>query len=283
VPAGSTSMWASGNFAPIKPMQWTGTLTHLAAIGGSGGNLKDFGVLDVETAQPRSFLGTLDGQGHTISNLVAAVADSIDSRVWAIGYVAIGDGVSLPFAQVVNTPYTANAGLFDTLGSGGLGTVKSLGIVNGWITAPATTDGNIAGGSIAGINNGTIVYSYASGGVVEGGFFDPWIGLFPLSVGLFALALFAFLAAVYLCCETEAAADTALQDDFRRRALGAGVAVGPAALLGGLSAAGEAAHFKDALLHAPWSWPLQIATLPLMVAVGNGFTITVTQLVVSVH
>ncbi|HEX2569774.1 MAG TPA: cytochrome d ubiquinol oxidase subunit II [Polyangia bacterium] len=97
----------------------------------------------------------------------------------------------------------------------------------------------------------------ARGGLVEGGFFAPWIGLFPLSVGLLALALFAFLAAVYLCCEAE---EAALQDDFRRRALGAGVAVGPAALLGGLSAAGEAAHFKDALLHAPWSWPLQIAT-----------------------
>jgi cytochrome d ubiquinol oxidase subunit II len=94
-------------------------------------------------------------------------------------------------------------------------------------------------------------------GLVEGGFWAPWIGLFPLSVGLLALALFAFLAAVYLCCEAE---EAALQDDFRRRALAAGVAVGPAALLGGLSAAGEAAHFKDALLHSWWSWPLQIAT-----------------------
>lgn len=94
-------------------------------------------------------------------------------------------------------------------------------------------------------------------GLVEGGFFAPWIGWFPLSVGFLTLALFAFLAAVYLCCETE---DAALQDDFRRRALVAGVAVGPAALLGGLSAAGEAAHFKDALFHAWWSWPLQLAT-----------------------
>jgi cytochrome d ubiquinol oxidase subunit II len=94
-------------------------------------------------------------------------------------------------------------------------------------------------------------------GLVEGGFLAPWMGLFPLAVGLFALALFAFLAAVYLTCEAE---EVALQDDFRRRALGAGLAVGVAALLGGLSAAGEAAHFKDALVHSRWSWPLQIAT-----------------------
>ena len=31
------------------------------------------------------------------------------------------------------------------------------------------------------------------------------------------------------------------------------------------------------------AWPLQIAGLPLIVAVGNGFTVTVTQLVTPVH
>jgi len=49
----------------------------------------------------------------------------------------------------------------------------------------------------------------------------PWLGLFPLAVGLFALTLFAFLAAVYLAH----ASSGELQEDFRRRALGAGVAL----------------------------------------------------------
>lgn len=53
-------------------------------------------------------------------------------------------------------------------------------------------------------------------------FLAPWLGAFPLTTGLFALALFAFLAAVYLA---HGAADEALREDFRRKALGAGVAV----------------------------------------------------------
>jgi cytochrome d ubiquinol oxidase subunit II len=44
----------------------------------------------------------------------------------------------------------------------------------------------------------------------------PWLTLFGFAVGLMALALFSFLAAVYLTVETEG---TPLQDDFRTRAL----------------------------------------------------------------
>ncbi|MFN8654305.1 MAG: cytochrome d ubiquinol oxidase subunit II [Gemmatimonadales bacterium] len=51
---------------------------------------------------------------------------------------------------------------------------------------------------------------------------EPWASAFPASVGAFTLSLFAFLAAVYLTCEAK---DQDLQEDFRRRALLAGVAV----------------------------------------------------------
>jgi cytochrome d ubiquinol oxidase subunit II len=50
----------------------------------------------------------------------------------------------------------------------------------------------------------------------------PWASPFTASVGLFTLALFAFVAAVYLTME---ARDQELAEDFRRRALGAGGAV----------------------------------------------------------
>jgi cytochrome d ubiquinol oxidase subunit II len=48
-------------------------------------------------------------------------------------------------------------------------------------------------------------------------FVVPWLGVFPMVVGLMTLALFAQLAAVYLTIEAHG--DRALQDDFRRRAL----------------------------------------------------------------
>ncbi len=51
---------------------------------------------------------------------------------------------------------------------------------------------------------------------------DPWLHVFPVLVGLFALAQFAFLAAVYLCVEARGAE---LREDFRRRALGCALAV----------------------------------------------------------
>jgi cytochrome d ubiquinol oxidase subunit II len=49
----------------------------------------------------------------------------------------------------------------------------------------------------------------------------PWTAGFPIAVGFFALTLFAFLAAVYLTF----IATGELQEDFRRRALGAAAAV----------------------------------------------------------
>jgi cytochrome d ubiquinol oxidase subunit II len=63
-------------------------------------------------------------------------------------------------------------------------------------------------------------------------FLDPWMASpFPWAVGLFTLALFAFLAASYLTCESE---DHTLREIFRRRALQsqAALAVFAAATLG---------------------------------------------------
>src|SRR5205823_5563773 len=54
------------------------------------------------------------------------------------------------------------------------------------------------------------------GGVPEEGFFRSWLAPFPFAVGLLALALFAFLAAVYLALE---APEGPLREDFRLRAI----------------------------------------------------------------
>jgi cytochrome bd ubiquinol oxidase subunit II len=93
------------------------------------------------------------------------------------------------------------------------------------------------------------------GGVPAGGFF-AWVGAFPFCVGLFALALFAFLAAVYLTNEC----DGELREDFRRRGFGAAAAVGVTALATALTVGAHAPAFRQALTHSWWSWPLQIAT-----------------------
>jgi len=65
-------------------------------------------------------------------------------------------------------------------------------------------------------------------GQVTTGFFAGWQTPFALSCGVFALVLFAFLAATYMTLYTRAEPD--LQNDFRRRALGCGLTLGPVAL-----------------------------------------------------
>lgn len=94
--------------------------------------------------------------------------------------------------------------------------------------------------------------------VVSGGWVDSWFHLFPFLVGGFAVALFAFLAAVYLTLELAGQPD--LQEDFRKRALAAALAVGVFAFGVLLLADDEAEHIWNRLADSWWTWPLQVAT-----------------------
>jgi len=108
---------------------------------------------------------------------------------------------------------------------------------------------------------GVVVGTLASGrlrvegGVAMGGRL-AWAAPFPLLVGLFATALFAFLAAAYLAVEAEGG----LQEDFRRRAIGAGVAVFVLALASAAASWREAPLVFRGLTARPWSMPLHLAT-----------------------
>ena len=64
-------------------------------------------------------------------------------------------------------------------------------------------------------------------GQVVSGFFAGWLTPFALACGVFALGLFAFLAATYLTLDTKDQPD--LQNDFRLRALWSGLALAPIA------------------------------------------------------
>lgn len=63
---------------------------------------------------------------------------------------------------------------------------------------------------------------------VTTGFFAGWLTPFAFACGVFAIVCCAFLAAVYLTLYTRA--EPELQNDFRRRALGSGLVLVPAAL-----------------------------------------------------
>ena len=111
---------------------------------------------------------------------------------------------------------------------------------------------------------GVCIGAVASGRVVapsQGGFaerfVEPWLTPFAFGVGMLTLALFAFLAAVFLTMETR---DPELVEDFRRNALGAGVAVFLAAGLVLLLSFRQAPLMTAGLVGSTWALPLHIAT-----------------------
>jgi cytochrome d ubiquinol oxidase subunit II len=88
-------------------------------------------------------------------------------------------------------------------------------------------------------------------------FVAPWLTAFGVGVGALTLALFAFLAAVYLAVE---AREPELREDFRRRALAAAGAVLVAAFgTLGLALLG-APLMGRGLTTAPWAPALHLAT-----------------------
>ncbi len=117
---------------------------------------------------------------------------------------------------------------------------------------------------------GVIVGALASGAVGEASlriadpsasfadvYVAPWVSLFPIVIGLFALALFAFLAAVYLAYNAPA---PSLAEDFRRRALAAAVVVFALAAASLLISHWRAPGVAGALMQSGLSIPLQVGT-----------------------
>jgi cytochrome bd ubiquinol oxidase subunit II len=121
------------------------------------------------------------------------------------------------------------------------------------------------GSIIAPIMLGICVGAVASGrirvhlqtGRVQTDFISEWLAPFPLVIGFWTLALFAFLAAVYLTVEAEG---PELQEDFRWRGLAAAVAVGILALASFLLSGQGAPAIRAGLARDWWSIPFHVLT-----------------------
>jgi cytochrome d ubiquinol oxidase subunit II len=91
---------------------------------------------------------------------------------------------------------------------------------------------------------GTVVGGIASGrvpvGNAAGSEFSSWLNPTSLLVGVLAVTTAAYLAAVFLCADATKLGDERLEEQFRRRALGAGIVAGVVAIAGLGVIAGDA-------------------------------------------
>ena len=123
------------------------------------------------------------------------------------------------------------------------------------------------GVTVGAVCSGRIAVDVESGRV-DTDFVSAWLAPFPFALGFFTLSLFAFLAAVYLTCEVD---DWSLREDFRQRALVAGLVAGGLAWLCFFLSARGAPLVHRGLSEAWWSLPFQ--GLTAAVALGALFVL----------
>ena len=101
------------------------------------------------------------------------------------------------------------------------------------------------------------------GGSIWAVFVRPWLAPFPIAIGFLTLALFAFLAAIYLAVEAE---DHALRQEFGRRAMLSAMAVGALAMLALVLAKRGAPLIWGSFVQSTWAWVLLPFTALLAIA-----------------
>jgi cytochrome bd ubiquinol oxidase subunit II len=98
---------------------------------------------------------------------------------------------------------------------------------------------------------GTAVGGIASGrvpvGNAAGGQFSSWLNPTSMLIGVLAVATAAYLAAIFLCADATKLGERDIEEQFRRRALVAGVAAGLIAFAGLGVVAGDAGRIFDGL------------------------------------
>jgi cytochrome d ubiquinol oxidase subunit II len=236
------------------------SLTLYVLLGGAdyGG-----GVWDLVSSGPRR-----KEQRDLISNAITPVWEA--NHVWLVlvvvllfagfpaAFAAITTALNIPLTVlIIGIVMRGSSFVFRAYHTGDYRTQRRWGL----IFAIASTVTPICLGVVVGaMSSGRVL---VRDGVSVNGFLAPWLGTFPLIVGLFALSLFVFLAAVYLTVE---ARDPALQEDFRRKALVSGVIVALMALGTFLAARTGAPDIYAGLLRPSLVWIVQGATAAYAIA-----------------
>lgn len=236
-------------------------LIALIAYGLTGGADYGGGVWDLLARGPRA-------QAHRklISHAIGPIWEA--NHVWLIlvivilftafpsGFAVIATALHIPLTgMLIGIVLRGSAFTFRSydLGQGGLGRRFGAPFAIASLLTPI-----LLGVNLGALGSGGIMIV---GGRVVSGFVKPWLRAFPFAVGVLALCLFAYLAAVYLTVEAAQQADEPqLCEDFRRRGLlAAAVAAAVALLVFGLAKVAAPVLYA----HLLRLWPLHALTLAM--------------------
>jgi cytochrome bd ubiquinol oxidase subunit II len=138
-----------------------------------------------------------------------------------------------------------------------LGTIDTIFSISSVLTPFAL------GTAIGGIASGRVPVGNAAGSQLT-----SWLNPTSILIGLLAVTAAAYLAAVFLCADAARLGDQVLEEQFRRRALGAGVVAGLIAVAGLGVIAGDADRIFDRLTTGPGLPALVISVLAGVVTLG---------------
>jgi cytochrome bd ubiquinol oxidase subunit II len=221
------------------------------------------GVWDLIARGPRR-----DDQRELIAKSIAPIWEA--NHVWLIvvvvmlftafpvAFSTLGIVLHIPITlMLVGIVLRGSAFVFRSYGSRARGARRRWGVAFAGASAITPVLLGMIVGAIASGDVGA-----ASGRVGAASFADvfisPWLAPFPIAVGLFALALFAFLAAIYLTIEAKD--EAALRDDFRKRALIAATAVAVLAAVALAISRTAAPRVMAGVVGGSWSWLLHLCT-----------------------
>jgi cytochrome d ubiquinol oxidase subunit II len=105
-------------------------------------------------------------------------------------------------------------------------------------------------------------------GNAAGGLFSTWLNPVSILIGALAMTFSAYLAAVYLAADAARRGEPDLEEAFRRRALGAGVAAGVLAVTGLVIVHADAHSLYTGLIHGAALAVLIVSLLAGTAAIG---------------
>jgi cytochrome d ubiquinol oxidase subunit II len=233
-------------------------LIFYALTGGAdyGGGVWDLLARGPRAAAHRKLISHAIGPIWEANHVWLILVIVILFTAFPIGFAVIATALHIPLTgMLIGIVLRGSAFTFRSydLGQGGLGRRFGTPFAIASLVTPI-----LLGVNLGALGSGGIVIA---GGRMVSGFVRPWLRVFPFAVGVLALCLFAYLAAVYLTVEAaQRPEEPELSEDFRRRGLlAAAVAAVVAAAVFWLSKVAAPLIYA----HLLRLWPLHALTLAL--------------------